>query len=75
MENGFVKERQGEGGSRSISWGVFVQELKYVGFLALPMISVTLSQYFLQIISMMMVGHLDKRSCKSSFAILGLSLN
>jgi multidrug resistance protein, MATE family len=57
MEKGLSKkDKEGEDGS-GISWGVFVQEVEDVGFLALP---VTLSQNFLQIISMMMVGHLGK---------------
>ncbi|GAU24343.1 hypothetical protein TSUD_49320 [Trifolium subterraneum] len=56
----------------SITWGVFVQEVKDVGFLALPMISVTLSQYFLQIISMMMVGHLGKLALSSTAIAISL---
>jgi len=51
---------------------VFVQEVEDVGFLALPMISVTLSQYFLQIISMMMVGHLGKLALSNTAIAISL---
>ncbi|XP_045813455.1 protein DETOXIFICATION 14-like [Trifolium pratense] len=71
MEKGLL-EKDIEGGSDSITWGVFVQEVKDVGFLALPMISVTLSQYFLQIISMMMVGHLGKLALSSTAIAISL---
>ncbi|CAJ2630610.1 unnamed protein product [Trifolium pratense] len=71
MEKGLL-EKDREGGSDSITWGVFVQEVKDVGFLALPMISVTLSQYFLQIISMMMVGHLGKLALSSTAIAISL---
>ncbi|RHN82341.1 hypothetical protein MtrunA17_Chr1g0208901 [Medicago truncatula] len=59
------KDREGPGSKK---------ELIYVGFLALPMTSVTLSQYFLQIISMMMVGHLGKLSLSSTAIACYLSL-
>jgi len=71
MEKGLL-EKHIENGSDSITWGVFVQEVKDVGFLALPMISVTLSQYFLQIISMMMVGHLGKLALSSTAIAISL---
>ncbi|KAK2458644.1 Protein DETOXIFICATION 14 [Trifolium repens] len=68
MEKGLLAK----GGSDSITWGVFVQEVKDVCFLALPMISVTLSQYFLQIISLMMVGHLGKLALSSTAIAISL---
>jgi len=36
----------------------FIQELKKVSFMAAPMVAVTVSQYLLQVVSLMMVGHL-----------------
>ena len=36
----------------------FCQELKRVGSMAAPMVAVTVSQYLLQVVSLMMVGHL-----------------
>jgi len=49
--------------------------MKRVGYLAGPMITMTLSQYFLQIILMMMVGLLGKLALSSTaIAISGFSL-
>ncbi|OVA11560.1 Multi antimicrobial extrusion protein [Macleaya cordata] len=42
------------------------EELKKLGYLAGPMVAVTLSQYLLQVISMMMVGHLGQLSLSST---------
>ncbi|KAK7343444.1 hypothetical protein VNO77_12194 [Canavalia gladiata] len=62
----FKKEREEEGGyGLTITWNVFAREVRGVGYLAGPMIAVTLSQYFLQIVSMMMVGHLGKLALSS----------
>lgn len=72
MEKGLLeKEREGDS-SVIITWGVFAQEVKDVGFLALPMVTVTLSQYFLQIISMTMVGHLGKLALSSTAIAISL---
>ncbi|KAK7340921.1 hypothetical protein VNO77_21639 [Canavalia gladiata] len=38
--------------------GEFWQELQRVGSMAAPMVAVTVSQYLLQVVSLMMVGHL-----------------
>ena len=46
--------------------------MKRVGYLAGPMITMTLSQYFLQIILMMMVGHLDKLALSSTVIAISL---
>jgi len=46
--------------------------MKRVGYLAGPMITVTLSQYFLQIISMVMVGHLGKLALSSTAIAISL---
>lgn len=74
MEKGLL-EKEGEGRSGSgiiTTWGVFAQEVKRVGYLAAPMITVTLSQYFLQIISLMMVGHLGKLALSSTAIAISL---
>lgn len=71
MEKGLL-EKEREGLSSSITWGVLVQEVKSLGYLAGPMIFVTLSQYFLQIISMMMVGHLGKLALSSTAIAISL---
>jgi len=75
MEKGLLieKEREEEeGGSGVIRWSVFGEEVKRVGYLAGPMVTVTLSQYFLQIISMMMVGHLGKLALSSTAIAISL---
>ncbi|XP_061351424.1 protein DETOXIFICATION 14-like [Gastrolobium bilobum] len=75
MENGLLekdREAEIEGGRSGITWRVFVQEVKAVGYIAAPMITVTLSQYFLQIISMMMVGHLGKLALSSTAIAMSL---
>ena len=46
--------------------------MKRVGYLVGPMITVTLSQYFLQIISMVMVGHLGKLALSSTAIAISL---
>ena len=44
----------------NITWSAFGEELKKVSYMAVPLVAVTVSQYFLQVISMMMVGHLGE---------------
>jgi len=41
----------------SSSESTFCQELKRVSSMAAPMVAVTVSQYLLQVVSLMMVGH------------------
>ena len=43
-------------------WGttIFVKELKKVSYMAAPMVAVSVSQYLLQVISLMMVGHIGE---------------
>lgn len=63
MEEGLlVKEGQEEG---RISNGA-LDEVKKLGYIAAPMVAVNLSQYFLQVISTMMVGHLGELSLAST---------
>ena len=60
MEEGLLaKERDGFFGEKRFG-ELFVKEVKLLSYLAGPMVAVNLSHYFLQIISMMMVGHLGK---------------
>ncbi|KAK5817999.1 hypothetical protein PVK06_022929 [Gossypium arboreum] len=44
------------------TWGttVFVKELKKVSYMAAPMVAVSVSQYLLQVISLMIVGHVGE---------------
>ncbi|KAG8384122.1 hypothetical protein BUALT_Bualt04G0085500 [Buddleja alternifolia] len=48
-----------------VKWGVFVQELKKVSYIAAPMVTVTVLQYILQVVSVMMVGHLGQLALSS----------
>lgn len=58
----------GEDSRREIgfTWGVFVQEAKVASYIGGPMVAVTLSMYLLQVVSMMMVGHLGELSLSSA---------
>ncbi|XP_030922719.1 protein DETOXIFICATION 14-like [Quercus lobata] len=72
------REEKREGCCLSITtwgWGhgEFVQEAKRIGYLAGPMVAVNLSQYFLQIISIMMVGHLSQLSLSSTAIAISLA--
>ncbi|KAL2457542.1 MATE efflux family protein [Forsythia ovata] len=63
MEKQSIEE--GEGGKWNTKWGVFVQELKKVSHIAAPMVTVTILQYMLQVVSVMMVGHLGQLALSS----------
>jgi MATE family multidrug resistance protein len=75
MDNSLLlKERQEKAeGCLSLTWAAFVQEAKRAGYLAGPMVAVNLSQYFLQIISIMMVGHLGELSLSSTAIAISLA--
>ncbi|PON71057.1 Multi antimicrobial extrusion protein [Trema orientale] len=51
------EESQRDGAKR---FGGLVKEVKLLGYIAGPMVAVNLSHFFLQVISIMMVGHLGK---------------
>ncbi|KAE8077220.1 hypothetical protein FH972_015800 [Carpinus fangiana] len=57
----------------SLKWGVFTVELKRLSVLAGPMVAVILSQYMLQVISIMMVGHLGELALSSTAIAISLS--
>lgn len=67
-------------GRNNIGVGEYVEEVKKLSCIAGPMVAVNLSQYFLQVISLMMVGHLGELFLSStaiaiSFcAVTGFSL-
>ncbi|KAE8716488.1 hypothetical protein F3Y22_tig00110114pilonHSYRG00119 [Hibiscus syriacus] len=58
---------------RSITWAAVVEETKRVGYLAGPMVAVTISQYLLQVVSKMMVGHLGELALSSSNIAISLA--
>ncbi|PON54105.1 Multi antimicrobial extrusion protein [Trema orientale] len=57
----------------SITWIAFFQEVKKLGYVAGPLVAVILSQYLLQIISMMMVGHLGDLALSSTAIAVSLA--
>ncbi|XP_024026616.1 protein DETOXIFICATION 12 isoform X1 [Morus notabilis] len=59
--------------STALTWSVLLQEVKRLGFIGAPLVAVILSQYLLQVISVMMVGHLGELSLSST--ALGISLS
>ncbi|XP_042984910.1 protein DETOXIFICATION 12-like isoform X1 [Carya illinoinensis] len=75
MEESLLQKGREEKRSEAspLTWGVLKEELKRLGFLAGPMVAVTLSQYLLQVISMMMVGHLGELALSSTAIAISLS--
>ena len=61
MEGGGGRERMNVG----TLWGLFVEELKKIGYIAAPMGVVSVTQYLLQVVSLIMVGHLGRLSLSS----------
>ncbi|KAK4399995.1 protein DETOXIFICATION 12 [Sesamum angolense] len=69
MEEGLlVKEKEERKG-----WGLVWKETKRVGYVAGPMVAVTLSQFLLQVIPLSMVGHLTQLSLSSSSVAMSLA--
>ncbi|XP_020593393.1 protein DETOXIFICATION 14-like [Phalaenopsis equestris] len=64
MEEGLL-EREEEGTVKEC-YGDFASEARRLGYLAGPMVGVTLSQYSVQVTSSMMVGHLGELALSSS---------
>ena len=45
-----------------LTWDAFVEELRRVSFLAAPMVVVSVTLYLLQVVSVIMAGHLSELS-------------
>nr|GMD16673.1 protein DETOXIFICATION 12-like [Ipomoea batatas] len=76
MEEGLLlKKREEEscGGGERRRWAAVWVEVKRLGYLAGPMVAVTLSQYLLQVISVMMVGHLGELSLSSTSIAISIA--
>ncbi|KAL1807713.1 hypothetical protein ACET3Z_024703 [Daucus carota] len=83
MEDGLLIKRANDEdtkemkqGLRMITWVVFYEELKRLSYIAGPMVAVTLSVYLLQVVSVMMVGHLDELALSSTsiaFSLAGVT--
>ncbi|XP_056165821.1 protein DETOXIFICATION 12-like [Syzygium oleosum] len=67
------EEAAEESKSDGITWGGVGEEVKRVGRIAAPMVVVASSQYLLQIISVVMVGHLGELSLSSTAMAVSLA--
>ncbi|CAI9785416.1 unnamed protein product [Fraxinus pennsylvanica] len=73
MEEVLLLKEEREEKRERVRWGVLIwEEMKRLGYLAGPMVAVTLSQYLLQVISVMMVGHLGELSLSSTAIAISL---
>ncbi|KAF2317833.1 hypothetical protein GH714_041148 [Hevea brasiliensis] len=66
--------RAGEEKTQRISWRGLIEEVKRMAYIAGPMVVVNLSHYFLQIISIMMVGHLGQLFLSSTAIAMSFSV-
>ena len=68
-----ISEIRSSSTSSDLNWETFFKEMKRVGFIAGPLMAVTLSQFLLQVISTMMVGHLGELALSSTSIAISLS--
>ncbi|KAL7606010.1 hypothetical protein Lser_V15G15040 [Lactuca serriola] len=73
MEGGLPLIERDDNDHRRLTWSVFGEEAKKFGYIAAPMVAVTLSQYLLQVISVMMVGHLGELALSSAAIAISIS--
>ncbi|KAL7171063.1 hypothetical protein ACSBR2_035846 [Camellia fascicularis] len=73
MEEGLLLLKEEREGRRRWVWGDVGEEVKRVGWIAAPMVVVTLSQNLLQVACTMMVGHLGKLALSSSAIAVSLA--
>ncbi|XP_049357387.1 protein DETOXIFICATION 2-like [Solanum verrucosum] len=65
MEEQLLENEENRRWIISTEWETYSQELKKLSYIAAPMVAVSVLQYLLQVVSMMMVGHLDQISLSS----------
>ncbi|KAL8227609.1 hypothetical protein R6Q57_015193 [Mikania cordata] len=70
MEEGLLSERRDD---NRLTWSVFVEEAKKLGYIAGPMVAVTLSQFLVQVISLMMAGHIGELALSSTAIAISIS--
>ena len=58
---------------RETTWAAFYAEAKTVGFLAVPLVAINLSQFLIQTGSLMVVGHLDQLALSSTAIAVSLA--
>lgn len=68
-----LKHKAGGGDESDLGTNVFIQEVKKLGYLAGPFVAVTLSQFLLQIMATMMVGHLGELALSSTAIAISLA--
>lgn len=68
-----LDQRKGSVNTGTLTWRSFFEEVKRLGCIAGPMVAVVLSQYLLQIVSMMMVGHLGELALSSTAIAISLA--
>lgn len=68
-ENLLAKQRE----KQKVTWDGLGEEMKRIICIAVPMVIVTATQYLLQVVSIMMVGHLNNNLYLSG-AALAISL-
>ncbi|KAL1213131.1 Protein DETOXIFICATION 8 [Cardamine amara subsp. amara] len=76
MEKGFSlvpEEEKKEGEDQMRSYYFSAEMMKKVSFMAAPMVAVAISQYLLQVISMIMAGHLDELSLSAVAIAMSLT--
>ncbi|KAD4983072.1 hypothetical protein E3N88_19743 [Mikania micrantha] len=70
MEEGLLSERRDD---NRLTWSVFVEEAKKLGYIAGPMVAVTLSQFLVQVVSLMMAGHIGELALSSTAIAISIS--
>ncbi|THG21132.1 hypothetical protein TEA_004125 [Camellia sinensis var. sinensis] len=73
MEEGLLLLKEEREERRRWVWGDVGEEVKRVGWIAAPMVVVTLSQNLLQVVCTMMVGHLGELALSSSAIAVSLA--
>ncbi|CAJ1977451.1 unnamed protein product [Sphenostylis stenocarpa] len=72
MEESLLQKHQEESVKKRVTWSGFSEEMRRISVIAGPMVVVVCSQYLLQVVSIMIVGHLGELYLSS--AALAISL-
>ncbi|KAJ4830270.1 hypothetical protein Tsubulata_039335 [Turnera subulata] len=67
------KTNEVERGGGLVAWSVISQEVRRQAYLAGPMVATNISLYLLEVMSFMMVGHLDELSLSSTAVAISLA--
>ncbi|KAI3796136.1 hypothetical protein L1987_38800 [Smallanthus sonchifolius] len=74
MDEELLSERSdGDRDDYRLTWSVFGEEAKKFAYIAGPMVAVTLSQYLVQVISVMMVDHIGELALSSTAIAISIS--